>query len=208
VAQSENRRGGAAAALGQLARATNGPRLVLGDVVDALGDQGFGLLVLMLALPNLVPGPLIPGFSVPFAIGIALLGAQLMAGLHSPRLPGWLKRRGISRARFQKLAQGAEPRLHRLERLVRPRPNWLTGNQGERLVGAALIGLSLVLALPVPLGNSPIALTIGIIALGLLEGDGMALGWGLAAGALAVVWNGAILFAGTELLSAIIEYLH
>jgi hypothetical protein len=208
VAGFENRRGGAAAALGQLARAACGPRLSLGDIVDALGDQGFGLLVLVLALPNLVPGPIIPGFSIPFAIGIALLGAQLMAGLHTPRLPGWLKRRGVARERFHRLAQRAEPRLHRLERWVRPRPNWLTRDRGERVVGVALIVLSLVLALPVPLGNAPIALMIGIIALGLLEGDGVALGWGIAGGGLAVLWNGAVLFAGTEIVKAAAEHMH
>jgi hypothetical protein len=207
VAGVENRRGGAAAALGQLAHAADGPRLSLGDVVDALGEQGFGLLVLVLALPNLVPGPIIPGFSIPFALGIALLGAQIMAGLHTPRLPGWLKRRGMTLERFHRLAQKAEPQLHRLERLVRPRPNWLTGGRGERLVGAVLIVLSLVLALPVPLGNAPIALMIGIIALGLLEGDGVALGWGIAGGVLAVLWNGMVLFAGTEIVKVAAEHL-
>src|SRR6185437_9641147 len=53
----------------------------------AEGDHGFGLLVLALALPNAVPGPLIPGFSVPFALGIAALGLQRALGLNAPRLP-------------------------------------------------------------------------------------------------------------------------
>ena len=73
---------GIAAALRRLSEEHRGDRFAVADLLAALGDQGFGLLILLLALPNVVPGPMIPGFSVPFAIGIALLGLQLAVGWH------------------------------------------------------------------------------------------------------------------------------
>jgi hypothetical protein len=103
---------------------------------------------------------------------------------------------------FTGLAEHAGPRLRRLEHLIRPRPSWLTGAAGRRLLGAVLVILALVLALPVPLGNSAVGAAVVIIALGLLEGDGAALGWGLAAGAAALAWNGLVLFASSQLLAA------
>jgi hypothetical protein len=62
--------------------------------------------------------------------------------------------------------------------------------------------LSAVLALPIPLGNTPMALSIMLIALGLLEGDGLALMLGLPVGVVAVLYNGVLVFAGTRLFEA------
>jgi hypothetical protein len=193
---------GIAAALRRLSEEHRSERFAVTDLLAALGDQGFGLLILLLALPNVVPGPMIPGFSVPFAIGIALLGLQLAIGWHSPRLPGWLKRLSIERGRFERFVLRTEPVLLRLERWLRPRPSGLTEGPGERLVGVSLISLSLILALPVPFGNAPMALGIIIIALGLLEGDGRALTIGLAASLAAALWNVALIIAGAELFVA------
>jgi hypothetical protein len=193
---------GAAAALRRLADDHPSQRFAVADILSALGDQGFGLLILLLALPNAVPGPMIPGFSVPFAVAIGLLGLQLARGFPMPRLPGWLKRRSMPSERFRRFVLRTEPMLCRLERWLRPRPSGLTQGLGERLVGIVLIALSAVLALPVPLGNLPIALSIVILALGLLEGDGRALTLGLAMGLLATLWNASLIFAGAAILEA------
>jgi hypothetical protein len=193
---------GIAAALRRLSEEHRGERFAVADLLAALGDQGFGLLILLLALPNVLPGPMIPAFSVPFALGIALLGLQLAVGWHSPRLPGWLKRLSVERRRFERFVLRTEPVLFRLERRLRPRPSGLTEGPGERLVGVSLIALSLILALPVPFGNAPMGLGIIIIALGLLEGDGRALVIGLAASLAATLWNVALIIAGAELVVA------
>jgi hypothetical protein len=195
-ADDRAQRHGATAALRRLAEEPGPERFVVADILGALGDQGFGLLILLLALPNALPGPVIPGFSVPFALAIGALGLQLALGLHAPRLPRALKRLSVRRDRFRRFVLRTEPLLRRLERWLRPRPSGLTQGVGERLVGVALIALSAVLALPVPLGNLPIALSIIIIALGLLEGDGRALTVGLAAGLAATLWNATLIFAG------------
>jgi hypothetical protein len=201
--QSDPINRGAAAVLRRLADGHAAERFSVTDLLSALGDQGFGLLVLALALPNAVPGPLIPGFSVPFALGIAVLGLQLATGLHTPRLPEWLKRRSMSREHFRRFVDRTEPLLRRIE-------NWFhfsSASFGERprprLVGMALILLSIVLALPVPFGNLPVALSIIVIALGLLEDDSVALTLGLAAGAAALAWNVVMVFAGAVLVEAV-----
>ncbi len=194
-------RGGTAGALRWLADRP-GARFSIDDLLAALGDQGFGLLVFALALPNAVPGPLIPGFSVPFALGIAALGLQLALGLHAPRLPRRLRRLSLEQRRFRRMVDRVEPWLLRLERWLRPRRSPLTTEPGERLVGVALIALSAMLALPVPFGNVPVALSIIVIALGQLEGDGLALLAGIAAGLLASLWNVFLIIAGAELFHA------
>lgn len=193
-----------AEALRRLAAGHRGQRLSIADLLEALSDHGFGLLLLLLALPNAVPGPLIPGLSVPFALGIAALGLQLVWGWHTPHLPRWLLGLSMDGVRFRRLVDRTEPLLLRLERWLRPRASPLADGPGERLVGVALIGLSVVLALPIPFGNMPVALSIMLIALGLLEGDGVALLLGLVAGTTATLWNAVLLFAGAKLLAAVV----
>ncbi|HEX4113744.1 MAG TPA: exopolysaccharide biosynthesis protein, partial [Stellaceae bacterium] len=67
----------AADMLRALADASDGENISVDEILAALGNHSFGLLILVLALPNAIPGPIIPGFSVPFALGIILLSIQI-----------------------------------------------------------------------------------------------------------------------------------
>lgn len=169
------------------------PRIAVADLLAALGERGFGLLLLIFALPNAIPVPAPPGTSAVLAVPLALVAAQMALGLERPRLPGWLRRLSLSRALLHK----APPYLARLERHLRPRRPAFAS---ERLLGLACLALALVLMLPVPLGNAPVAWAVLLIALALLERDGLFAIGGLAAGAAAVAWNALLIFAGGQVV--------
>lgn len=63
-----------------------GPRLTLHEVVDSLGERGFGALILVLSLVALVPWP--PGGKALFGIAIILMAVQLAMLRHDVWLPG------------------------------------------------------------------------------------------------------------------------
>jgi hypothetical protein len=168
-------------------------RISVGDMVEALGDRGFGLLLLLLTLPNAVPVPG-PGLSAVLALPAALLAAQMAVGLSRPRLPRRLRCWSFSRARVAGVLAYARPMLERLEAVMRPRRPMA----GDRLTGAICLVLALVLALPIPLGNAPVAWALILVALGAVERDGVATAVGMAAGAAAVAWNVLLVFAGHE----------
>lgn len=179
-------------------------RISLGDFLDALSDHGFGLLILAPALVNAIPGPHIPGFSLPFAIALVVLGAQLAMGWTSPWVPGVVRRWSVSATGYSRFLDRALPPIRRVEAWLRPRPSWLTEPAGARAIGIAVIVMSIVLALPVPFGNGPIAYALVVVALGLMEEDGRALGLGLGLGVLALAWNAALIAGGAL---AILEFL-
>jgi hypothetical protein len=81
------------------------------------------------------------------------------------------------------------PWLERAESLLRPRASRLVDPPMEYVVGLVCFILSMILALPIPLGNIPPALAICLMALGILEGDGgwVAAGFLTAAIAVAIV---------------------
>jgi hypothetical protein len=182
-------------------------RVSLGAVAAALEDRGFGVLVLCLALPNALPGPYIPGLSAVLGLPIVWLGVQLALGRGHPRLPSWVRRRGLRRERFIGLVSRAVPLLVRLERWLMPRPGWFTQPPGQRVSALGLIFYGLVLMLPVPLGNLPVGFAIAVLALGLIEQDNRALGWGLVLGALACLWTAALVGIGVAVAGRLLPYL-
>jgi hypothetical protein len=84
----------------------------------------------------------------------------------------------------------------------------MTSAPVERLLGVVLLILSIIVTLPIPLANWPPAIAQGLIALGLIEQDGVVIAVGLVvaaiATAIAVVVGGGILagiyFAAKALL--------
>jgi hypothetical protein len=179
----------------------------LGAVAAALEERGVGIAILCLALPNAVPGPSLPGISALFALPIAWLGLQLARGRDYAEFPRWLRERSVERRRFVGLVARAVPIIDRIERWLGPRPGWLTRGPGRRLQGSALVLYGLVLAMPIPLGNLPIAAAITVLALGLIERDSRALLSGLVFGALACLWNALLVGVGVAAASRLLLYV-
>jgi hypothetical protein len=159
-----------------LAKGWPDERLTLGDLVNALGDRGYGILLFVLALPGAVPG-----VAAIAAIPLFLVSLQMAIGLRRPWLPRLLTARSLSRAEFAAVVGRALPYLRRVERLLQPRLGIITGRIGERLLGVACLVLAMLLAVPI-LFNVPLAVPIAIMALAVLERDGLFAAIGLAAG--------------------------
>jgi hypothetical protein len=174
--------------LGDFAKTLNDERVTLATVIRFMGRRSIAALLLFLALPMALPIPA-PGISVLFGLPLIVISAQLMVGLHRAWLPAWLARQSISRASFTSMAERAAPTLHRLEHIVRPRLSWMAGDWAMVSVGTICLVLGIIITLPIPLGHMLPGAAISILALGLLERDGLVIGIGLttAAVALAVV---------------------
>jgi len=179
----------------------HGERITLGDLVRILGDRAFGALILLLAIPNVLP---VPGLSTVTGLPIALVAVQMMLGRQEPWLPRRVAAAGIERAAFLRVVARAHPHVARIERrFLTPRLPALTTPAAERLLGLAILILALVLALPIVFGNQPPAFAMALIALGLIEKDGAFVIAGLVAGVLAIGVVVAVvfgLFQGASLL--------
>lgn len=162
----------------------HGERIALGDIMHLLGDRAFGALLLILAIPNVLP---VPGLSTATGVPMVLIGFQMMIGRPEPWLPRRFAAVTVGREVFLRVIGRALPRVRRLERsLLRRRLTALTSPAAERLLGVAVMLLAGVLALPIVFGNQPPALGIALIALGLIEKDGAFVIAGLVAGVAAV----------------------
>ena len=176
-------------------------RIFVSDILRAMEDRAVVALILLFALPNVLPVP--PGTSAILGAPLLFVTAQLALG-KKPWLPRAIARRSVATADFAALMNRAAPWLARAERLLRPRLQVLARPASEQLIGALCVVLALILFLPIPFGNMLPALAISVLALGVLQRDGV---WVLAGVAtafvsIAVVWGVmlAVAKAGVDLL--------
>ena len=162
------------------------PRISLGALRDTLDDRGFGVLLFIFALPNLVPVN-IPLLSAVLGVPLVLLAAQLSYGRHKPWFPDWLTSQSFPREGFVAVVNRAIPFLERVEKLLRPRLTVLLSWTGERLVSIAILILAVVLTLPIPFANWLPACGIAVFGLAIVEKDGVAVLVGLALGIASVI---------------------
>lgn len=129
---------------------------------------------MLISLPFLTPIPL-PGFSIPFGLVIAVIGARMALG-QKPWLPQKLLARKLPAGFLAKVMAGASRVLRFLERFLRPRLIFLNEQRFYRRLAGVLIALSglfLVLPLPVPFSNGLPAWTVLLLSAAALARDGL-----------------------------------
>ena len=172
-------------------------RISIGDLLAALSDRALGALLFVFACPNVLPA--LPGTSVILGAPLVLLAAQL-AFKRKPWLPGFIARRSMARPDFQALMHRVCPWLRRAEKMLRPRASAWALPPMEYVVGLVCLLLAIVVLLPIPLGNMLPALAISLLALGVLERDGLWIVAGLATAAAAAVLVSGVVFASVQAL--------
>lgn len=172
--------------------------ITIGEIVDRFGDRSFGVLILVLALPAWIP-VLPPGVPSIFGIVIAGISCQMLVGREAPWLPDFVARRSIPAERFARLVTRTVPWLRRAELALRQRLDpAFAGGLGIRIVAFFCLLLALAVCIPLPMTNAGPALSLAVIALGLIERDGLVVLAGIVLGllsfaAMIVFWTGAVL---------------
>jgi len=155
------------------APATPDERISLVHLIEGFGNRAFGALLFIFAVPVALPIA-IPGISAVLGAPLLFLSWQLMRGREQPWLPQVMRSRSFLRVDFTRMLQRVLPSIRRVERLVGPRLIWMTNRRGEQIIGLFAFVLAVVLFLPIPFGNTVPALAIAIMALAVLERDGLA----------------------------------
>ena len=157
----------------------DGEDTTIDALIDLVGDRGFGLLLLLLALPAALPVPA-PGYATPFGLMMIPLGLQLARGQTQPWLPAFVRRRRIPGGLFAWSIRNGRLPLRAVELLIRPR---LRGVAQSRipllLVGLVIVLLAAMMSVPIPLTNTAPSFVIFILAAGIIEEDGLVLLGGL-----------------------------
>jgi hypothetical protein len=171
-----------------IAGAQDKERISIGDLLEALRRRALGALMFIFAVPTALPMP--PGVSAIVGAPLLFLSAQLMLGMQ-PWLPKFITNRSLSRVDFERVVSKVTPWLAKAESIMRPRMTFLAGRPAVYVLGFTALVMSIILFLPIPLGNMLPSVAISIMALGLLERDGVWILVGLvtAVASVVVVWG-------------------
>ena len=111
--------------------------LTLREIRDRMDERAYGLLILLLSIPCLVPGL----YGVPQVVGviIILIAAQLLVGREEPWLPRWMLDLRAKGSWLKAMADFAESKLAWVDRLSRPRLSRFATGAGEKLAAIFMI---------------------------------------------------------------------
>jgi len=172
-----------------LAEASGPDGLTLREIRDRLDDRAFGLMILILAIPCLVPAL----YGVPQIVGIPilLLAGQMLIGREEPWLPEAALKRRVSKAMLDLMADFAVKRMGWFERLSRPRLTLFTQGLAERAAAVFMILATLTIVLPMT--NTVPSVALALMSVGLIQRDGLFVAAGAA---VATGWVTALLVVG------------
>ncbi len=176
-----------------------GEDVSIANLLEAVHERGFGLILLILAVPMALPLPVPPGINVMLASPLILLTAQQAIGRHTIWLPRWMLGKTIKRSKMSAIIKALLPWSQRVERFVKPRLEFVTLGIFSNLIGVFGLIMALAICVPLPLTNTVPSLGIALMAVGVIMRDGLAVITGAIIG---MVWVFALLmiivFLGTE----------
>jgi hypothetical protein len=150
-------------------------RVSIDDVLNEIGIDAFGAIMLAAALIMVSPASGIPGLSSLCAVIVALTAAQMVFGRKSLWLPAVLRRRSVRRKTLEKAVHWLNRPAHYVDSLLGRRLTVLVRKPFSLMAAAACFFISL--AVPflelVPFSASIAGTAIAFFALGLVAGDGL-----------------------------------
>jgi len=185
-----------------LASDAEGDSVTLDWILAQLHERAFGLFLLVLALPCCIP--FLYGVPQIVALPLMFVSGQILLGRETPWLPRRLGERRVAKTSLEGLARRAGPWLRRIEAVSRPRFAAFTRAPLDQLVGVALVVFSISILVPLPGTNTVPGIAVVIVAMGLLQRDGILV---IVGALLGSAWIGTLVFAGATLASLIKAWL-
>ncbi len=184
--------------------ATEAPEdgLSLREIMDRLDRSAFGALLIVLAMP--VSIPFLYGVPQIVSVPMIALAGQMVIGRKEPWLPAKLAQRRLSKSGLTQIATGGRKWFGWVERLARPRLQFLASKPAERIIGLLLCVFCASILLPLPLTNTVPGIAVAIVGFGLLARDGLVIIPGLLLGA---GWVTGLVIFGEALTRIIRDFL-
>ncbi|MBU6234339.1 MAG: exopolysaccharide biosynthesis protein [Alphaproteobacteria bacterium] len=163
-----------------------GKNTKVGNIVNALHERGFGVLLVLFTLPLSIPIPKIPPLDTILGIPLFYLCLQMILGRDTPRLPQKVLDYEISGDFLIKAFGKGKPWIEKFERLFKPR---LTDKFSDHALSLICGSLGMLMTcsvlLPFPFSNTVPSICMLVMAMGIVCRDGLA---ALIAGLLGTTW--------------------
>ncbi len=153
-------------------------------MAQANGPEAQGTLLLLLAMPCLLP---VPGVGTLLGVGLAALAVAMWRGQGEPCLPQRVANLELPRHWARRVLEGLASAYEMAGRHARARLSHLAAPTWRSALAAAVGSMAIIVVLPIPFGNLLPALALMLIGLGLVFRDGIAVILGLLMSGVALV---------------------
>jgi hypothetical protein len=179
-------------------------RPTVSALVEAIGDRSYAILLLLLAVLNLLPGP--PGYGT-------ILGAVIMA-LALAMIMGWQVRfwpilgdRGVPGKLLRAMQVLLDKVAHIIGKISEPRLPYLCGPRSTPFIGMAIFFLGIVMLCPIPFTNTLPSWAVVAFCVGMLNRDGLAVIAGIVIGIIGTVAMIAAVWGTYVLATLVVDVL-
>lgn len=168
----------------------NSRDITLGDILDIVGRQAYGPLLLIIGVMSVSPLALLPGSTWAFALLTLLVAAQMAFNLKHPWLPRSALRLSFPEDKVAGAIDKVRPWTAAVDKVVKPRMEFLAQEPWLLLIAVLAIAAAIV---TFPLSFIPFAplipgLAVILVGLGVTARDGLVLGIAIMLVGLAAVW--------------------
>ena len=146
---------------------TDGDKITVHALIEALNSRGFGPLLIGPALITILPTGAIPGMPDVCSLIVILMSLQILFRRSHPWIPSKLADFSFSREKFLDALDKAKPYTERVDKVIYPRLKYFTGEQFEPVIAVMAILLSVCIMI---MGFIPFLAALpasGILFLGL-----------------------------------------
>lgn len=173
----------------------------IGELLDILSQRSHTLVLLVLAVLNMIPGP--PGYGGTLGWVIIAFSIAMIFGF-KVRLPRFLGERKVPRKLLALLRQRLPQFARLVSRFTRARLQWLTGPSMDRPLGLLILIMALPMVVPIPFINAVPNVGMAVICVSRLNRDGLGVILGTIIGLAGMVLAGAAIWGALALTIAAI----
>ena len=150
-----------------------GGKTKISELMEDFHENGILLAMIFFSLPVAIPLPYPPGFTTVMGIPLMILSIQMLLGNKKVSLPQKINDYELKNSTLRAISDKVVPRLVSVEKYVKPRFSFAKSVYCKQFIGFISLLAAFSVALPIPLTNAIPALGIAVMALGLLNRDGL-----------------------------------
>jgi hypothetical protein len=184
--------------LENVVNADSSDKMLVKDLIDAMNEVGFGLVMMIFAFGFVIPLP--PPFPSIIATPLVLFAIQMILGFQAPHLPKRFCNISVKRSTVATLVKKSMPYISKIEKFLRPRLLFMNSPSFQRVIGIFVFIFTSFVLLPIPLSNFIPGLGVLIISFGLLGRDGLVVIVGIIVGLSGAIISLSTLFFGISAL--------
>lgn len=174
-------------------------KITISEISDVLQDRGIAIMMILLALPGAVPLPA-PILGTIFGIPMLFMSFQLVLRRQKALLPKKISEKSISVGNLKATVKY----LKKIEFFLHPRFKFMTSKWANQIFGIFCCIFAVLMAIPLPFTNTVPSLAILLIALGMLERDGIFVCIGSVIG---FAWWYFIIASGNQLVAFVTDLI-